>query len=433
MSTSIDTLNITINANNTIENDIIEHSCLSNTGSPMILDYAVSHSSLYSNRSYSVLTHYGFPNTCFFALFEPHGADGRQIARFCAGRLYHILYNTLAESVPDSHFHTPYAFQGYEQEKVKSMATVLNLCFTMLQDDVFRCHKINSDYSGVSLCLVCIFGRHVYVANTGDCMSVVSRMRLRSVMYEINALLPDGPDDSSYVKIKEDDKKYTLQKPYDPIRYIRRCSKRILTSQLSSQEPVTSLEKAQRTRVLTPLFLAQEQTLNHALEYERIQKAGCDIHYPSNTTILKSFSSSYRKMTKEYEMKVEKMGILEQRPLLVDRKNRSDRHCTCLFPCVSRSIGDLHATTLGIIADPIISYHYLQPEDKNIIIATQAFWKVISGLKAVQLAGEWHDNSRQAACDMVHYANNEWKKLSNELQVKIEPSFSVINIAIRFI
>lgn len=400
------------------------------TSEKTIFDYAVIQSGL-DTDTYQVSSHYWFPNSHIFVLCEPHGADGIKVMQFCRNKISTLLFNKLNNSDPDSHAHTPYTLNGYESEKVDSMSLLIKGCFNELQNSLFNTVGINSDYSGISLCLIAIFGRHMYIANTGGCMCLLTRLRPRSVLRETNEIIKEHPDKIYYLDSTDSAEtlvKYTMQKPLDPSRHIRRSAQNVHIQDLLIKDRLSLLEKEESDRVIWPFFVAYEQTLDQKDEYKRITKHGGNIHYPTNITIIKSLSVK-KHITKATEEKL--CNLTHPRPLLIDTQRRTDIHKTCLFPSTSRSLGDRHATKLGITADPVVYYHYIEKKDKNIILGSNGFWKMISALEVADISSDMHCDASKGVYIMSEQVRKRWNSLCVEMGI-VKPSFSVFNISITF-
>mmetsp|Transcript_14594 Transcript_14594/g.29370 ORF Transcript_14594/g.29370 Transcript_14594/m.29370 type:complete len:398 (+) Transcript_14594:278-1471(+) len=79
---------------------------------------------------------------------------------------------------------------------------------------------------------------------------------------------------------------------------------------------------------------------------------------------------------------------------------------------MARSMGDAVAATVGVIAEPEIQIHELEPEDKFMVLASDGVWEFISNEEVVQyVQAYWQKKDPQAACDfMVSEANRRWRK-----------------------
>mmetsp|Transcript_132292 Transcript_132292/g.382463 ORF Transcript_132292/g.382463 Transcript_132292/m.382463 type:complete len:386 (-) Transcript_132292:95-1252(-) len=62
---------------------------------------------------------------------------------------------------------------------------------------------------------------------------------------------------------------------------------------------------------------------------------------------------------------------------------------------VSRSLGDGAARALGVIAEPVVTLHQLQPQDKFMLIATDGLWDSLGNEEAVRIAAKYIERNLQ--------------------------------------
>merc|ERR1719190_24363 len=60
---------------------------------------------------------------------------------------------------------------------------------------------------------------------------------------------------------------------------------------------------------------------------------------------------------------------------------------------VSRSLGDGASRCLGVIAEPVITQHQLQPQDRFMLIATDGLWDTLGNDQAVRMAAKYLDRN----------------------------------------
>lgn len=79
---------------------------------------------------------------------------------------------------------------------------------------------------------------------------------------------------------------------------------------------------------------------------------------------------------------------------------------------MSRSLGDVVASSVGVIADPEIQVYELTYEDKFIIIASDGIWEFISSEEAVCMVSSlWQSGNAESCCDkLVKEATIRWQK-----------------------
>jgi protein phosphatase 2C family protein 2/3 len=86
-----------------------------------------------------------------------------------------------------------------------------------------------------------------------------------------------------------------------------------------------------------------------------------------------------------------------------------DIDCTQIGLAMARSIGDHAVKEIGVIAEPVVSFHEVAPEDDFIIFATDGVWEFISSEEAVNLVAENLDRGATKACQaLIEAAAAKW-------------------------
>lgn len=79
---------------------------------------------------------------------------------------------------------------------------------------------------------------------------------------------------------------------------------------------------------------------------------------------------------------------------------------------MSRSIGDLVASSVGVSQDPEILEHSLTPDDKMVIIASDGLWEYMSNEEVMSVASEhWTTADLEGCCEhLVSEALGKWRR-----------------------
>ena len=77
---------------------------------------------------------------------------------------------------------------------------------------------------------------------------------------------------------------------------------------------------------------------------------------------------------------------------------------------MSRSFGDEIGHEIGIVADPEISEHFFEKEDKFIVLGSDGIWEFISNEEVVEIVKEYYfDNNIEGAIEhLYNEASNRW-------------------------
>ena len=98
---------------------------------------------------------------------------------------------------------------------------------------------------------------------------------------------------------------------------------------------------------------------------------------------------------------------------------------------MSRSIGDAHAKTLGVLAEPDIFEYTLNDGDKFIVCATDGIWEYLSNDDVMDTIKDIYENNGKAeeACEiLVKRASSEWIKENNKTMDDISCAIIFLNV-----
>ena len=98
---------------------------------------------------------------------------------------------------------------------------------------------------------------------------------------------------------------------------------------------------------------------------------------------------------------------------------------------MSRSIGDAHAKTLGVLAEPDIFEYTLNEGDKFIVCATDGIWEYLSNDDVMDTIKDIYENNGKAeeACEiLVKRASSEWRKENNKTMDDISCAIIFLNV-----
>ena len=88
-----------------------------------------------------------------------------------------------------------------------------------------------------------------------------------------------------------------------------------------------------------------------------------------------------------------------------------DEQCTQVGLAMARSLGDHAASTVGVIAEPVVTTHSVQPTDEFMILATDGVWEFLSSQEAVDIVESSLDKGASTACQMlIEVAANRWRE-----------------------
>jgi protein phosphatase 2C family protein 2/3 len=86
-----------------------------------------------------------------------------------------------------------------------------------------------------------------------------------------------------------------------------------------------------------------------------------------------------------------------------------DIDCTQIGLAMARSIGDHAVKEIGVIAEPVVSFHDITPDDDFVIFATDGVWEFISSEAAVQIVADNLDRGATRACQaLIEVAAAKW-------------------------
>jgi protein phosphatase PTC2/3 len=92
-----------------------------------------------------------------------------------------------------------------------------------------------------------------------------------------------------------------------------------------------------------------------------------------------------------------------------------DEMCTQIGLAMARSIGDHAVKPIGVIAEPVVTFHNLQPEDDFIILATDGVWEFLTPAEAVNIVSDNLSRGSTKACrSLIEAAAARWHNEEGE-------------------
>ncbi|KAL3894654.1 MAG: hypothetical protein SGARI_007671, partial [Bacillariaceae sp.] len=86
-----------------------------------------------------------------------------------------------------------------------------------------------------------------------------------------------------------------------------------------------------------------------------------------------------------------------------------DPECTQIGLAMARSIGDHAVKPIGVIAEPVVTFHDIQPDDDFVVLATDGVWEFIESDEAVKIISAHLDKGATKACRaLIEAAAARW-------------------------
>jgi serine/threonine protein phosphatase PrpC len=86
-----------------------------------------------------------------------------------------------------------------------------------------------------------------------------------------------------------------------------------------------------------------------------------------------------------------------------------DADCTQIGLAMARSIGDHAVKQVGVIAEPVVTFHDIQPDDDFVVLATDGVWEFIESAEAVKIVSENLAKGATKACRaLIEAAAARW-------------------------
>jgi len=86
-----------------------------------------------------------------------------------------------------------------------------------------------------------------------------------------------------------------------------------------------------------------------------------------------------------------------------------DEECSQIGLAMARSIGDHAVKSVGVIAEPVVSFHDINKNDSFLILATDGVWEFISSAEAVKIiAKHLHKGATKACQVLIETAAAKW-------------------------
>ena len=86
-----------------------------------------------------------------------------------------------------------------------------------------------------------------------------------------------------------------------------------------------------------------------------------------------------------------------------------DKEWSQIGLAMARSIGDHAVKSVGVIAEPVVSFHDVKENDSFLILATDGVWEFISSAEAVKtVAKHLHKGATKACQVLIEAAAAKW-------------------------
>jgi len=86
-----------------------------------------------------------------------------------------------------------------------------------------------------------------------------------------------------------------------------------------------------------------------------------------------------------------------------------DKEWSQIGLAMARSIGDHAVKSIGVIAEPVVSFHDVNENDKFLILATDGVWEFITSAEAVKIvAKHLHKGATKACQILIEAAAAKW-------------------------
>jgi protein phosphatase PTC2/3 len=86
-----------------------------------------------------------------------------------------------------------------------------------------------------------------------------------------------------------------------------------------------------------------------------------------------------------------------------------DEMCTQIGLAMARSLGDHAVKSIGVIAEPVVTFRNLQPEDHFVILATDGVWEFLTSAEAVKIVSDNLSRGSTNACrSLIEAAATRW-------------------------
>jgi protein phosphatase PTC2/3 len=86
-----------------------------------------------------------------------------------------------------------------------------------------------------------------------------------------------------------------------------------------------------------------------------------------------------------------------------------DAECSQIGLAMARSLGDHAVKQVGVIAEPVVSFHDIEKDDDFVILATDGVWEFISSAEAVRIVAQnLHRGATKACRSLIEAAAARW-------------------------
>lgn len=285
-----------------------------------------------------------------FGVYDGHGKQGHFASGLCRTRMPEVVGEELRALPPSSLVHNP--SRRLESRtasgEISAVASAFKRACAKVQDEMFEGSKFNAGMSGTTSIMCLFIGRHLVVANSGDSRCVLGRVEARRAEDE-----GDAAEEGGSVQLR--------------------------------RTPQVSSSALPRTRQVTKWIshpLSTDHEPGHVKERARIESRGGAVRPTRDGR-----SGLYVGPQRVWNL-------------------AAGGHVPGL--AMSRSIGDRVATEVGVISDPVVTYHNLsRSRDRSVVLASDGVWQFMSNSEVIETAGE-HADPAEAAMAVCREAQDRW-------------------------
>eukprot|EP00980_Cylindrotheca_fusiformis_P004568 scaffold977_cov128-Cylindrotheca_fusiformis.AAC.4 len=211
-----------------------------------------------------------------------------------------------------------------------------------------------------------------------------------------------------------------------------------LVSQFALHEVQRRLEKHPNftdniEKAFQETFLAVDESLKGEVLIEPLYAGttACVALLRENKLVLANAGDSRAVLAKRVDNKFKALDLTEdQNPDLPEEQARIERmggyvspppepglsarvwldvECTQIGLAMARSLGDHAVKPIGVIANPVVTFHDIEPEDEFVIFATDGVWEFISSDEAIQIVAKNLKRGSTKACQaLIEIAAGKW-------------------------
>jgi len=398
-----------------------------------------------------------------FGVFDGHGKNGHLVSGLVKERLPTLMTQELTKLLPDSLlFKSQRRLSSSNREELPRMAMLMKNVVSALETEVFSHPDIDADMSGTTAVIVLLLGRHMFVANVGDSRCVMGSypdnsesptdpecqvLHARSIEHVPPASGSVVGSDSSVGPSPQQDAEVGTresrsiagmdEEDEDAFSIAGRSTGAGSTGGASAGGRSRSSAPPGAPRPAPGVDVATDVEGAGTGDEDELTPGGAAVLRDGVVESLDVFRAAISRRAAARIQLVAHALTKDHKPDVPAERDRIASYGGYVQPlfnvavnafigparvwstkhrgrvpglAMSRSVGDRVATEVGVISDPVVTYHYLRRAvDQYLVLGSDGVWEFMSNSEVLDVVKRFREPT-EAAVALCSVAQRRWRE-----------------------